>query len=86
MKRKIKNIQCLVILLLGIFSCGNKRVEEEEQYRESTKLYLFEISDYTDFDDSCRVIYVKSHRQLTERGEFYLKHRPEGCQKIYNAL
>ena len=52
------------------------------------KYYLFETADYVEFDDSCQVIYVKSHRQLIKDTTFYtiLKCAPGPCYRVYNAL
>lgn len=79
MKNKIKILSYLV-LLLGLIECGEKAPEQE-------RYYLFETADYVDFDDSCRVIYVKSHRQLQESEEFYMIGRvPNEYSRVYNAL
>lgn len=75
MKRLIK----FLIPLLFLVACNNNSV---------SKYYLFETSDYVDFDDSCRVIYIKSHRQLIKDTTFYtiMKCDPEPCYRVYNAL
>lgn len=55
---------------------------------QGPKYYLFETSEYCDFDDSLRVIYVKSHRQLIKDTTFYVivKCDPGPCYRVYNAL
>ena len=69
-----------LLIFLVLFGCGEKAPKPE-------KYYLFETADYIDFDDSCRVIYIKSHRQLQESDEFYMIGRvPDEYSCVYNAL
>ena len=76
MKRKL--IKTLVALLF-LIGCSNNK--------EQPELYLFETADYCDFSDTCRVIYLKSHRQLIETEKLYLKNRPsDEIEKVYNAF
>lgn len=77
----MKKIIKFLIPLLFLVACNNNS-ESEPKY------YLFETSDYVDFDDSCRVIYVKSHRQLIKDTTSYtiLKCAPGPCYRVYNAL
>lgn len=76
MKRKLIKILVALLLLSG---CNNKEQPE--------LLYLFETADYCDFSDTCRVIYLKSHRQLIETEELYLKNRPSNeTDGVYNAF
>lgn len=73
-------ISFMIPLLCLLVACSNN-VEPE-------KYYLFETSDYCDFDESCKVIYIKSHRQLIKDTIFYTvrKCAPGPCYTIYNAL
>lgn len=74
-KRLIK----ILAVLLFLSGCNNNQ--------EQPKLYLFETADYCDFSDTCRVIYLKSHRQLLEKDELYLKNKPPSeIEKVYNAF
>lgn len=77
----MKKIIKFLIPLLFLVACNNNS-ESEPKY------YLFETSDYVDFDDSCRVIYVKSHRQLIKDTASYIfmKYDPDPCYTVYNAL
>lgn len=78
MKNVIK-IFIYLILLFAVVGCKERPGQE--------KYYLFETADYTDFDDSCRVIYLKSHRQLLESHEFYMIGRvPNEYSHVYNAF
>lgn len=74
----MKSLIKLLVVLLFLSGCKDKH----EPY------YLFETTEYCDFDDSLGVIYVKSHRQLIKDTTFYviLKCAPGPCYEVYNAL
>ena len=81
MKRNLIKVIVLIISLNCLLSCNNLEKHEKPKY------YLFETAEYCDYSDTCKVIYLKSHRQLTETGELYLKNRPaDDIDKVYNAL
>lgn len=74
----MKNLINALVILLFLMGCNNSKPLEEP------RLYLFETSEYCDYDDSLRVIYIKSHRQLQE--VWMNKRCLDSCSGVYNAL
>lgn len=73
----MKNLIKFLVVLLFISGCENNQ--------KQSRLYLFETPDYCDYDDSLRVIYIKSHKQLQETKVVYFGDFDYN-KPVYNAL
>ena len=73
----MKNLIKFLVALLFLSGCGDNQ--------KQLRLYLFETPDYCDYDDSLRVIYIKSHRQLQETKVVYFGDFDYN-KPVYNAF
>lgn len=72
----MKNLLKILVALLFLSGCSENK---HEPY------YLFETPDYCDYDDSLRVIYIKSHKQLQETKVVYFGDFDYN-KPVYNAF
>ncbi len=73
----MKNLIKFLVALLFLSGCGDNQ--------KQSRLYLFETPNYCDYDDSLRVIYIKSHKQLQETKVVYFGDFDYN-KPVYNAL